>query len=83
MDTVLQNAILAFLESPQGDTLSDLRLFLWDAKYRRQFSEAVTDPEIIFYWQNVFPQLTGGKSIGAVLTRLSLWTVLIAGHLGR
>jgi hypothetical protein len=28
------------------------------------------DPEIIFYWQNVFPKLTGGKSIGPVLTRL-------------
>jgi len=70
MDTVLQNAILAILESKQGGTLSDLRLFLLDAKYRRQFLLTVTDPEIIFYWQNVFPQLTGGKSIGPVLTRL-------------
>ena len=70
MDTVLQNAILAILESKQGGTLSDLRLFLLDAKYRKQFLLTVTDPEIIFYWQNVFPQLTGGKSIGPVLTRL-------------
>jgi hypothetical protein len=70
MDTVLQNAILAFLESRQGGTLSDLRLFLLDAKYRRQFLQTVADPEIIFYWQSVFPQLTGGKSIGPVLTRL-------------
>jgi len=70
MDTVLQNAILAFLESRRGGTLSDLRLFLLDAKYRKQFLETVTDPEIIFYWQKVFPQLTGGKSIGPVLTRL-------------
>ena len=70
MDTVLQNAILAFLESKQGGTLSDLRLFLLDAKYRKQFLQTVSDPEIIFYWQNVFPQLTGGKSIGPVLTRL-------------
>ena len=70
MDTVLQNAILAILESTQGGTLSDLRLFLLDAKYRKQFLQTVKDPEIIFYWQNVFPQLTGGKSIGPVLTRL-------------
>jgi hypothetical protein len=58
------------LESKQGGTLSDLRLFLLDAKYRKQFLLTVTDPEIVFYWQNVFPQLTGGKSIGPVLTRL-------------
>lgn len=70
MDTVLQNAILAFLESKQGGTLTDLRLFLLDAKYRKQFLQTVTDPEVIFYWQSVFPQLTGGKSIGPVLTRL-------------
>lgn len=70
MDTVLQNAILAFLESKKGGTLSDLRLFLLDAKYRKQFLQTVADPEIIFYWQSVFPQLTGGKSIGPVLTRL-------------
>jgi hypothetical protein len=70
MDTVLQNAILAILESKQGGTLSDLRLFLLDAKYRKQFLQSVGDPEIVFYWQNVFPQLTGGKSIGPVLTRL-------------
>ena len=70
MDTVLQNAILAILESRQGGTLSDLRLFLLDAKYRKQFLLTVSDPEIVFYWQNVFPQLTGGKSIGPVLTRL-------------
>jgi hypothetical protein len=70
MDTVLQNAILAILESTQGGTLSDLRLFLLDAKYRKQFLPTVGDPEIVFYWLNVFPQLTGGKSIGPVLTRL-------------
>ena len=73
MDTVLQNAILAFLESKQGGTLSDLRLFLLDTKgtqFQKQFLKTVSDPEIVFYWQNVFPKLTGGKSIGPVLTRL-------------
>ena len=73
MDTVLQNAILAFLNSSKGGTLSDLRLFLLDIKgngFQRQFLETVTDPEIVFFWRNVFPQLTGNKSIGPVLTRL-------------
>ena len=32
--------------------------------------QTVQDPELIYYWQNVFPQLGGGKSIGSVLTRL-------------
>jgi Type IV secretion-system coupling protein DNA-binding domain len=73
MDTVLQNAILAFLNSRKGGTLSDLRLFLLDTKgtgFQKQFLETVTDPEVVFFWQNVFPQLTGNKSIGPVLTRL-------------
>ena len=70
MDAVLQNAILAFLESKQGGTLSDLRRFLLEPSFRKQFLETVHDPEIIYYWHKVFPQLTGGKSIGPVLTRL-------------
>ena len=73
MDTVLQNAILAFLNSRQGGTLSDLRLFLLDTKgtgFQKQFLKTVTDDEVIFFWRNVFPELTGNKSIGPVLTRL-------------
>ena len=70
MDAVLQNAILAFLESKQGGTLSDLRRFLLEPAFRSQFLQTVEDPEIIYYWQKVFSQLTGGKSIGPVLTRL-------------
>ncbi|MEI6076819.1 MAG: DUF87 domain-containing protein [Verrucomicrobiota bacterium] len=73
MDTVLQNVILAFLNSTKGGTLSDLRLFLLDTKgngFQKQFLESVTDPEVVFFWRNVFPKLTGNKSIGPVLTRL-------------
>jgi len=70
MDAVLQNAILAFLESKQGGTLADLRRFLLEPPFRSQCLQTVEDPEIIYYWQKVFPQLTGGKSIGPVLTRL-------------
>ena len=70
MNSVLRNAILAFLESSRGGTLADLRRFLLDRAYREDFLGTVTDPEIVFYWRQAFPQLTGNRSIGPVLTRL-------------
>jgi hypothetical protein len=70
MDVVLQNAILAFLESSRGGTLADLRRFLLEPPYRSEFLQTVQDSELIYYWQKVFPQLSGGKSIGPILTRL-------------
>lgn len=70
MDTVLQNAILAVLESSRGGTLADLRRFLLEKPFRTEFLQTVNDPELIYYWQEVFPQLSGNKSIGSVLTRL-------------
>jgi hypothetical protein len=70
MDIVLRNAILAFLESTTGGTLSDLRRFLIEPNFRNQFLTTVRDPEVGYYWQKVFPHLTGSKSIGPVLTRL-------------
>jgi len=70
MDTVLQNAILVILESSRGGTLADLRRFLLEPVFRADFLSTVQDPELIYYWQKVFPQLGGGKSIGSVLTRL-------------
>ncbi len=70
MNTVLQNAILVFLESPQGGTLADVRRFLLEKPFHNQFLETVQDPELVYYWREVFPKLTGGKSIGPILTRL-------------
>jgi hypothetical protein len=70
LNSVLNNAILAFLESSEGGTLSDLRRFLLDAEFRNRFLETVHDPDIVFYWRKAFPQLGGNKSIGPVLTRL-------------
>ena len=70
MDIVLRNAILAFLESTAGGTLSDLRRFLIEPAFRTQFLATVREPEVVYYWQKVFPHLTGSKSIGPVLTRL-------------
>ena len=70
MGSVLQNAILAFLESEQGGTLSDLRKFLIEPAFRDRFLTTVRDPDIVYYWRKAFVQLSGNKSIGSVLTRL-------------
>jgi hypothetical protein len=70
MGIVLQNAILAFLESDQGGTLADLRRFLVEPAFRDKFLTTVRDPDIVYYWRKAFAQLTGNKSIGPALTRL-------------
>ncbi len=51
MTVVLANAILAFLESSEGGTLSDLRRFLVEPDFRRRFLDTVRDPEVLYYWQ--------------------------------
>ena len=71
MNSVLQNAILAFLESDRGGTIADLRRFLIEAPYRNEFLKTVKDVEIVYYWQRSFPLLAGTKSIGSILTRLN------------
>lgn len=69
MTAVLGNAILAFLEGP-GGTLIDLRRFLSDDAARRECLSSVTDPEVVSYWQNEFPRLSGKPQV-SVLTRLN------------
>ncbi len=69
MNSVLGNAILAFLESTEGGTLADLRRFLIEKTFRNQFLKTVTDPNIIYYWQKEYPLLKS-SSIGSILTRL-------------
>jgi len=70
MDSVLRNAILAFLESSQGGTLADVRRFLLEPAWRERFLKTVRDPEVLYYWRKGFPQLTGNRSVGPILTRL-------------
>jgi predicted DNA-binding transcriptional regulator AlpA len=69
MTTVLGNAILAFLESTEGGTLSDLRRFLVEPSFRERFLATVQDSEVVYYWQKEFP-LLAGKPQGPILTRL-------------
>jgi DNA helicase HerA-like ATPase len=69
MTTVLSNAVLAFLESDQAGTLSDLRRFLVEKDFRRKFLATVKDRDIVYYWEKEFPLLSG-RPQGPILTRL-------------
>lgn len=69
MTSVLGNAILAFLESESGGTLSDLRRFLIEPKFRKSFLSTVKDPEVIYYWEKEYP-LLAGRPQAPLLTRL-------------
>src|SRR5207302_1234934 len=65
MGSVLNNALMAFLESSRPGTLADLRRFLIEPAFRSDFLKSVGDPDLVYYWQKVFPQLSGNKSIGS------------------
>ena len=69
MNSVLANAILAFLESNKGGTLIDLRRFLIEKEFRQEFLKTVSDPNIQYYWQKEY-HLLKTNSIGPILTRL-------------
>lgn len=69
MNSVLANAILAFLESDRGGTLTDLRRFLIEKEFRNDFLKTVRDPSIQYYWLKEYPLLKS-NSIGSILTRL-------------
>ena len=69
MTSVLSNAVLAFLESTRGGNLADLRRFLIEPNYRRDFLATVTDPEVVYFWQKEFPLLVG-RPQAPLLTRL-------------
>ena len=69
MTAVLGNAILAFLESPEGGTLLELRRFLTEEGFRRSYLKNVSDPEVVYFWEHHFPTLSG-RPQSSILTRL-------------
>jgi hypothetical protein len=79
MTAVLANAILAFLESDRGGTLLDLRRFLVDQSFRREFLTTVRDDYARDFWTTEFPMLSG-KPQASILTRLD---TLLRGRLVR
>lgn len=70
LNSVLSNALLAFMESTRGGTLIDLRRFLLEPAFRSDFLTTVRDANIVYYWRKAFPALTGNKSVGPVVTRV-------------
>ncbi len=69
MTSVLGNAVLAFVESEQGGTLVDLRRFLVEDRFRKEFLKTVRDPDVIYFWEREFPLLRG-RPQAPILTRL-------------
>src|SRR5579863_1062 len=66
MNSVLQNAILAFLENDRPGTIADLRRFLIEPSLRNEVLKSAHDPEVVYYWYKSFPHLAGNKSIGSI-----------------
>ncbi len=69
MNSVLANAVLAFLESSDGGTLLDMRRFLVDRDFRARFLTTITDTEVRYFWEREYPQLSR-QAAAPVLTRL-------------
>lgn len=69
MDAVLANALLAFLESPKGGTLFELKRFLVEKGFREEFLDTVPDESTRYFWRHEFP-LIANKPQASILIRL-------------
>lgn len=70
MTSVLSHTVLAFLDSPRGGTLSDLRHFLVDERFRKEYLGTLRDPHLRSFWEHEFPMLVGRRPQAPILTRL-------------
>lgn len=69
MDSVLANAVLAFVESNRGGTLFDLKRFLIEKRFRSDFLETVQDEAVRYYWTYEFPSIST-RTLSSILVRL-------------
>ncbi|MEO0585099.1 MAG: type IV secretory system conjugative DNA transfer family protein, partial [Bacteroidota bacterium] len=72
MEVIMQNTIAAFLDSSKGGTILDLRRFLIDGSFRKDFLKTVQDPIIWEYFQYDFPQKRN-SSLQSLLSRLQMF----------
>lgn len=72
MNSVLANAVLCFVKSKREGNLRDLRMFLLDGDFRKEYLKSVDDEEIRLYWQEIFPKLIGNP-VAPILTRLDVF----------
>lgn len=68
MSAVLSNAINTFLESNRDGTLIELKRFLLEDTFRKEFLTSVEDPSIHYYWNNEYAMVR--KGIAPLLTRI-------------
>lgn len=67
--SILANAINTFLASDRGGTVIDLKRFLVDPGFRKNYLTSVRDPSLLSYWQHDYPALRRG-SVPPLLIRL-------------
>ena len=65
MEHLLRHAVLALLEQQHADLRDLMRLFVYKG-YRRQVTEALTDPQVRFFWKHEFPALNYQTSADGV-----------------
>ncbi|WP_323787702.1 type IV secretory system conjugative DNA transfer family protein [Psychroserpens sp.] len=68
MTAVLQNVVNTILESTRGGTLIELKRFLIEENFRKEYLTSVDDPSLHYYWQNEYPLVR--KGITPLLTRI-------------
>jgi Type IV secretion-system coupling protein DNA-binding domain len=68
MTAVLSNAINTFLESSKKGTLIELKRFLLEDNFRKEFLKTVDDKSIHYYWNYEYPMVK--KGIAPLLTRI-------------
>ena len=68
MTAVLSNVINTFLESSRGGTLIELKRFLLEDEFRREFLKTVDDQSIHYYWNYEYVMVK--KGIAPLLTRI-------------
>lgn len=67
MSSLLGNAVLAFLQS--SGTLPELRRFLADPAFRKEFLKTVTHSEVRYFWETE-AGYANKSAVGSILTRL-------------
>lgn len=68
MTSVLSNAIDTFLDSSEGGTLIELKRFLLEDAFRKEFLHTVSDPQLLYYWEKEYGMVK--KRISPLLTRM-------------
>ena len=67
---ILRYSLLTLLHSHSPKTIADLRYLLMDGRFREEVLRDITDPDLITFWKQRFPNFPKGAT-EPILTRLS------------